>query len=170
MVKVTIEVPGEWLVSKGPRDKAWEASAVCDVSKLSPEIVGKLAMHGLQQKIADAAAGAKTADEADAAMNKAIDSLVAGAWSSRGTGEGIDEETRVSRSVVRSAVKAKFGSKSPEWAKFTGLSDADQNAKLDEWFAANADAFKPAVEQELERRKAAAKAKGKLASSLAISI
>lgn len=170
MNKVTIEVPAEWLVSKGPRDKAWIADAVCDVAKLSSDIVGKLAMHGLQQKIADAAAGAKSADEASAAMNKAIDALVAGAWSSRGTGEGVDEETRVARSVVRSAVKAKFGSKSPDWAKFTGLSDADQNAKLDEWFEANADAFAPAVASELERRKAAAKAKAKLASGLAISL
>lgn len=170
MAKFEIEVTNEWLVSKGPRDKSWEASAVCDVTKLSADIVAKLAMHGLQQKIADAAAGAKTADEADAAMNKAIDALMAGAWSSRGTGEGVDEETRVARSVVRSAVKAKFGSKSPDWAKFTGLSDSEQNAKLDEWFASNEAAFRPAVEQELERRKAAAKAKAKLASGLEISL
>lgn len=170
MAKFEIEVANEWLVSKGPRDKSWEANAVCDVAKLSADIVAKLAMHGLQQKIADAAAGAKNENEASAAMNKAIDALLAGTWSSRGTGEGVDEETRVARSVVRSAVKAKFGSKSPDWAKFTGLSDSEQNAKLDEWFEANRDAFSPAVEQELERRKAAAKAKAKLASGLSISL
>lgn len=170
MAKFEIEVADEWLVSKGPRDKAWSADAVCEVGKLSADIMGKLAMHGLQQKIADAAAGAKNADEAQASMAKAIDALLAGAWSSRGTGEGVDEETRVARSVVRQAVKAKFGSKSPDWAKFTGLADAEQNAKLDEWFKTNEEAFAPAVAQELERRKAAAKAKAKLASGLAISI
>lgn len=170
MAKFSIETPDIWTVTKGPRDKAWEASASCDVSKLDASIVAKLAMHGLQQKIADAAAGAKTADEADASMGKAIEALLAGDWSSRSAGDGVTEETRVARSVVRQAVKAKFGAKSPEWAKFTGLSDADQNAKLDEWFAGNADAFAPAVEKEMERRKAAAKAKAKLADSLDISL
>lgn len=170
MAKFNIETPESWTVKKGPRDKSWQAEASIDVGKLSPEIVATLAMHGLHQKIADAAAGATNADEAQASMAKAIDALLAGTWSSRGSGEGVDEETRVARSVVRQAVKAKFGAKSPEWATFTGLSDSDQNAKLDEWFAANEEAFKPAVAQELELRKAAAKAKAKLASGLNIAI
>lgn len=170
MAKFEIETPDAWTVTKGWRGEETKVDATIDVGKLSAEIVAKLAMHGLQQKIADAAAGAKTVDEADASMNKAIEALLAGDWSSRGSGEGVSEETRVARSVVRQAVKAKFGAKSPEWAKFTGLSDADQNAKLDEWFAGNADAFAPAVEKEMERRKAAAKAKAKLADSLSIDL
>lgn len=170
MAKFSIEVADSWTVTKGWRGSDDKVDATIDVGKLSAEIVGKLAMHGLQQKIADAAAGAKTADEADASMNKAIEALLAGDWSSRGSGEGVGEETRVARSVVRQAVKAKFGAKSESWAKFTGLSDGEQAAKLDEWFEANSEAFAPAVEKELERRKAAAKAKAKLADALDIAL
>lgn len=170
MTKFAIETPETYSVSKGPRDKSWQATCTIDVGKLSAEIMAKLAMHGLHQKIADAAAGSTTQAEAEASMQKAADALLAGEWSSRVAGDGASAETLVARSVVRSAVKAKFGAKSPEWAKFTGLSDAEQAAKLDEWFAANADAFQPAVDAEIKRRADAAKAKAKLGASLAIAL
>jgi len=149
-----------------------------DLSKLSPDIVARLVIHGATQKVADAASGAAklvsdevTIEQAtESLMTKARDALVAGEWSQRSGGGGVDEETRIARIVVRNAIKAKFGSKSPEWAKFTGLSDAEQIAKLDEIRAANADAFQPAIEAELERRRKAAAEKAKLAKGLDIAI
>ena len=85
-------------------------------------------------------------------------------------GGGVDERTRVGRIVVRNAVKAKFGSKSPDWAKFTGLDDAAQVAKLDEWLAANEATFAPAIDAELARRAEAAKAKTGLAKKVTFTI
>src|SRR5690606_24916362 len=93
-----------------------------DLSKLSPDIVARLVIHGATQKVADAASGAAklvsdevTIEQAtESLMTKARDALVAGEWSQRSGGGGVDEETRVARIVVRNAIKAKFGSKSPE--------------------------------------------------------
>lgn len=167
---IKIDLPESHTVTKGPRGGAWTASVTCDVTKLSPEIVARLAMHGLHQKIADAAAGATTLDEANAAMQKAIDAITAGTWTSRTAGEGVDERTRVARSVVHAAVKAKFGAKSPQWATFTGLEPAEQVAKLDAWFAENEATFTPAVDAEIARRAAKRDAKAGLAGAIAIEL
>ena len=164
-----INLDGTHTVTKGPRGGAWKASVAIDLTALSAEIVARLAVHGLQQKVADAASGAETLDEANAAMQKAVDAILAGEWSSRGSGEGVDEFTRIARQLVRSAMKDQFGAKSPEWAAFTGLSDAEQNAKLDANFAANESEIRPLVEERIEsiradrERKAAAAKKVKFA-------
>jgi 5,10-methenyltetrahydromethanopterin hydrogenase len=167
---IKIELPESMTVTKGPRNKSWSASVGVDLSKLSPEMVARLAVHGAHQKIADAASGATTADEATASMQKAADAIIAGTWTSRTAGAGVDEETRVARIVVRNAVKAKFGSKSPEWAKFTGMSDDEQVAKLDSIREANADAFMPAITAEMERRAKAAADRSGLAKSVSIEL
>jgi hypothetical protein len=83
------------------------------------------------QTLQDAYAGAKNTDEALAAFNGKYDKLLNGTIGTRTSGDGADERTRVARSVVRGVVKAKFGAKSTDWATFTGLSDDEQNAKLD---------------------------------------
>jgi hypothetical protein len=169
MRKLSIELPDTITVtSRG-------VSVELDTKVLSAEIIARLAVHGATQKVADAASGAAkmegdVADNTVALMGNAVAALVAGEWSQRTGGAGVDEETRVARSVVRSAVKAKFGSKSPEWAKFTGLTDDEQNAKLDEIRAANADAFQPAIEAEMVRRAEARKAKVGLAGSVEITL
>lgn len=170
MTKHTFMLEGEHTVTKGPRDKSWSASATCDLTKLTTDIVQRLAIHGLQQKIADAAAGATNADEATAAMNKAIDAVIAGDWTSRTSGDGVDERTRVARSVVFAALKAKFGAKSPEWAEFTGRSDEDQRKRLDEIFAENEAVFAPSVDEEIERRRAKAAAKANLAKAVDVKL
>lgn len=150
-------------------------SVTVDVEKLSAEIITKLIVHGLTQKVADAASGAKAiadkesldvGDVTESLMQKAADALLAGEWSSRSAGEAVSEETKVQRLVTRNMVKAKFGAKSPEWAKFTGLSDDEQDAKLDAWFAANAEKLDGSVKDELKRREAARKAKAKLADGV----
>lgn len=118
------------------------------------------------QTLQDAYAGAKSTDEAQGAFNGKLDKLLNGTIGTRGSGDGADERTRVARAIVRSAVKAKFGAKSPEWAKFTGLSDDEQNAKLDEWFAANEAAFGPAVDEKLAELAAARAKKAELAKAV----
>lgn len=171
MQKFSIEMPDTHTATKGPRDKSWEAvSVTVDVAKLSPEIIARLAVHGLQQKLADAASQSKTADEAVAAMNKAADALLAGDWASRVAGSGVDEFTRMARLVVRRAIKAKLGAASPEWKAFIGLADDVQAEKLDANFAKNEAVFKPEVEAEIERRKAEAKARSGLATKVAFDI
>lgn len=122
------------------------------------------------QTLQDAYAGAKSTDEALGAFNTKLDRLLNGTIGTRGTGDGADERTRVARSVVQAAAKAKFGAKSPEWATFTGLSDADQNAKLDAWYDANREAFDPAIDEEMARRAARRDAKNALAGSVEIAM
>lgn len=122
------------------------------------------------QSLQDAYAGAEDADGAITAWTVKRDKLIEGTIGTRGTGDGADERTRVARSVVRRAVKAKFGAKSPEWATFTGLDDAEQNAKLDGWFTANEKAFGPEVDAEMTRRAESAKAKGALAGKVSIEL
>lgn len=120
------------------------------------------------QTLQDAYAGAKSTDEALGAFNGKLDKLLNGTIGTRGTGDGADERTRVARSVVQQAAKAKFGAKSPEWATFTGLDTADQNEKLDAWYEANKDAFDPAIDEEMARRAARRDAKAALAGAVAI--
>lgn len=120
------------------------------------------------QTLQDAYAGAKSTDEALGAFNGKLDKLLNGTIGTRASGDGADERTRVARSVTMAAAKAKFGAKSPEWATFTGLSDDDKNAKLDGWYAANAAAFDPAIDEEMARRAAKRDANKALGASVAI--
>lgn len=122
------------------------------------------------QTLQDAYAGAKSTDEALGAFNGKLDKLLNGTIGTRGSGDGADERTRVARSVVMQAAKAKFGAKSPEWATFTGLDPSDQHAKLDGWYAAHREAFDPAVDEEMERRAAKRAAKVGLAEGVAFTM
>lgn len=138
------------------------------LGELSAEIIAELVMHGLQQKVADAASAAKSvADESGnpvedvtrELMQKAADGLLAGEWTRRTGGGGVSEEVRIARIVTRKLVKDKFGSKSPEWATFTGLELSEQNEKLDAWFAANEKVLAPERDAEMARRAEAEAAK-----------
>jgi hypothetical protein len=167
---IKIELPSSHVVTKGPRDKSWSASVTADVSALSPEIVARLAIHGLHQKIADAAAGATNEAEAVAAMQKAVDAVVAGEWTSRVAGAGVDEETKVARSVTMAVAKTSMGAKSPEWAEFTGLSDEAQAEKLDAWFQEHIEVLGPAAATELADRRAKAARKAEVSKAVKISL
>lgn len=134
--------------------------------KVLPEASVEYLLHFALQSLQDAYAGAKTDAEAKAAWEKKRDALLAGTVGVRGGGDGVTEEVRVQRMITRNMFKAKVGGKSPEWATFTGLSDDEQNAKLDAWYEANAKALGTAVEEELKRREAARKAKAKLAGAV----
>lgn len=138
-------------------------------SELPEASVDHLMVFALQT-LQDAYAGAKSTDEALGAFNGKLDKLLNGTIGTRGSGDGADERTRVARSVTMAAAKAKFGSKSPEWATFTGLSDDERNAKLDGWYAANAAAFDPAIDEEMARRAAKRDANKSLGAAIAIEL
>jgi len=136
-------------------------------------------MYGIGQKLRDAASAASiiakdTGEElitvAQGMLNKALASLEIGEWSHRGTGGGVDPRTAVARSIVRKAIKEKLGSKSSDWAKFTGLSDAEQLDKLDANYEANKELFDPLVDAEIKRREDAAKARTKTAKAIEINL
>jgi hypothetical protein len=173
MTNYTIELPDERVVSM--RNGASVTVKTADVVAL----LANLCEYGIGQKLRDSASAAttvakETGEEVQAVaqgmLDKALASLVSGEWSHRGTGEGVDPRVAIARSIVRRAIKEKVGSKSPQWATFTGLSDADQNAKLDETFANNSALFEPLVDAEIKRRTDANKAKSKAASALSIEL
>lgn len=157
------------------------ARVVVDPSKFSQEIIANLFAYGVKQKLADAASGAakllqdeglakddpgydaKVEAQTLVMMEKALDALLAGEWSTRQAAEGISEYQREARIIMRRIVKEKYGAKSAKWKDFIGLSDADQNAKLDELFAANEAKLASAVNDEIARKRAAREAKQSLA-------
>ena len=173
MTTLSIELPDTFTVAM--RNGASVEIETAKLAGLGAEIFG----YGLGQKVRDAASGAaKVAEEtkeelakvAQGMMNSAVTALLAGEWSHRGEGSGTDPRTLVARSIVRKAIKEKVGGKSAEWAKFTGLSDKDQLAKLDETYTANAALFDPLIDAELKRRADAAKAKKATATKVEFSI
>lgn len=81
---VTIELPDVIVVPLGKKAKFGELSTAA--SALSADIIARLALHGLKQKLNDPL-GAKTlADAAKPGVaGKVLDALVRGEWSARGT-------------------------------------------------------------------------------------
>lgn len=173
MTKFTIELPDTLTVAM--RNGASVDVTTADISALGAELL----TYGIGQKLRDSASAASTQAKetnesvqviAQGMLDAAYKALASGEWSHRGDGTGADPRTLIARSIVRRAIKEKFGSKSPDWAKFTGLSDADQNAKLDETFANNEALFSPLVDAEIKRRADANKAKQKAAGALEINL
>lgn len=117
------------------------------------------------QSLQDAYAGAKNQTEAVAAFEKKRDALIAGTIGVRVGGASVGDETRIGRNLIKQALKAKMGKDSPEWAEFTGLSDADQNTKLDELLAKNREKLAPRIEAEVAALKAERERKAKLAKT-----
>lgn len=173
MTKLTIELPDTLTVAM--RNGASVAIATDSLAGLGAELF----TYGVGQKVRDSASAASTVAKetstevnvvAQGMMDAAVAALVAGEWSHRGEGSGADPRTLVARSIVRRELKIKRGSKSPEWAKFTGLSDKDQLAKIDAVIEANGEALTPHIDAEIKRRADAAKAKAKIGASLNIEL
>ncbi len=120
------------------------------------------------QTLQDAYAGSETADEAKAAWAKKRAKLLDGTIGTRTGGDGADEFTTIARQLVRVGYKAALGAKSSEWATFTGLSDSDQNAKLDELFGKNETAFRPQVDAKIAANKAERERKAKIAATFTL--
>lgn len=120
------------------------------------------------QTLQDAYAGSETADEAKASWAKKRGKLLDGTIGTRTGGDGADEFTTIARQLVRVGYKAALGAKSTEWATFTGLPDADQNAKLDELFGKNETAFRPQVEAKIAANKAERERKAKITATFTL--
>jgi osmotically-inducible protein OsmY len=156
------------------------ASVTVETATLMEAVGPELMAYGVGQKIRDSASGAAKAAEADGSegvmaeaqtmMEACLAGLLAGEWSARGDGGSVDPRVAVARSITRAAIKAKLGKDSPKWAAFTGLSDAEQVAKLDEQYAANESALTDAVDAELERRAKAKAAKAKIVKAVSFNL
>lgn len=151
-------------------------SVTVDMTKLTPAIIGQLVLHGLRQKVADAAASAKKvaeesddpkADPADIGkgmMQAVVDSLEAGQWGTRVAATAVPTETKVRRTVVRELFNAKAGD---EARKAFKEMDAEAQAKhLDALFDKQAEERKAAIMVDVAGRIKAMEAKAKQVAKL----
>lgn len=139
-----------------------------DWAKLPEAAQQKIIAYGVQRIFNDMVGGSERFPTIEDKV-KHVEAQIARFYAgdiSRAHSAAVPTETAIARQLVRAALKAQLGAKSPQWAKFTGLDDDAQAAKLDEVFEKNKAKFEPEVQAELKRREAAAKAKGKLAEKL----
>lgn len=176
MTNVSITLPADYSVeSRG-------VFTTVELGKLSADIIGRLALHGLGQKIGDSAAsamadagfkGMKFADLdeaqqasvralAKAAMDATLEALVKGEWTERKAGESVDPVAMRVRSLVGTWLRANA---KEVWAKnFKDLEAADRGKAIDVFFAGQDDNTRAAFEAEASAQlKAEAKAKAKAA-------
>lgn len=175
METIKIELPDTHVITS--RDRNVQVA----IGDLRPEIIAKLALHGLTQKVADSAASAladagfegmsfKDLDEADkdkvrdaatAAMNATIDSLVKGEWSERRAAQAVDPVTKRIRVILGDWLRA---TGKEAWAPFKALEGDARAEALDQFFADQDDATQAAVKEQAETELAAeAKQKAKIA-------
>lgn len=88
----------------------------------------------------------------------------------RAAASGVSTEQSIARQEARRLVKAKYGAKSPEWAAFTGLEEAEQAAKLDELVEKNRAHFDKFVAAEMKARREAAEKRAKAGEELALDL
>jgi hypothetical protein len=109
-------------------------SMTVDPSKLPASIVAELVMHGIVQKVGDAAAGKDGTDAKDA-MAAVWERLANGEWTGRKPGGASDPHgayRKHIRDIMRPAVKAKHGKANIELIdqEFDGLADDKQMAVI----------------------------------------
>lgn len=172
---MNINLPATHVVTS--RDRNVEV----DISKLSAEIIARLALHGLTQKVADSAASAladagfeglsfkdladagkdKVRDAAQAAMVATIEALVKGEWTERKAAAAVDPVVARIRKLLGEVLR---GTQAAVWkAKFKDLEAAERATALDAFFAAQDDATQAAFKQQATEELAAeAKQKAKL--------
>jgi hypothetical protein len=108
-----------------------------DITKLRADTIAQLVLHGLTQKIGDAAAG-KKGDDALAAMQQVMDQLIAGNWTVRKAGTaGRDALARMmiakARPMLKKHVDGYAGMTAAEkddaiWELIEGLLPAQRDA------------------------------------------
>ena len=100
-MEIQINLPAMATVSRAGHDVEF------DLTKLNAETIAQLVLHGLTQKVGDAAAG-KAGDEALAAMQKVMDQLHEGSWTMRrsGGGSGRNALDRMMISKARGMLKS----------------------------------------------------------------
>ena len=141
------------------------AAVTIDITELSPELIGQLALHGLRQKVADAAAGAKKVSEAEGEtrnktdiafdlMSKVKVNLESGTWgATRGESSGGDGLSDLQRMIVEVATTL---IKAADWkAKIAGWADMSTvERRAAKWTLLDGNASMPQLEAEAKRRMA----------------
>lgn len=165
MTKFNIELPETFdIASRGK-------SVTADLTKFSPEIIANLALHGLRQKVADAAASATKAAEGtdmDAAsmgkimMQKVVDALTAGEWTQRVAGDGASAETRMRRTVLGEMIRKTEAGKAA-WK----ANEENRDQFLDKVFDKQSEAKQAAIMELVAERIAEAQRKADQAKELA---
>lgn len=122
------------------------------------------------QSMQDAYAGADSLSAAIGAFEKKRDAIITGTLGARGYGDGVSHFQTIARRIVRGLFKAKYGAKSAEWAEFTALSDAQQNATLDGKYMANEEKLEPVVRAEVARLAEEARAKAAITAGVDVDL
>lgn len=170
-MKITIELPALLAITSR------EQSVNLAVDKLSADIIARAVLHGLTQKVADAAAGAKrlaeesenmTVEEATVSlMQGVVDTLEGGSWGrERGAASGLSERDRMARSIVGDWFRTTYAKGTPERDKYNDADSVGRYAIIDKIWADNADAFGPAVDEALEAEKRKRAGLAKIAVSI----
>lgn len=136
--------------------------------KFPAHVQEKIIAYGCQRIFNDMVGGAErfpTVEKKVAHVKEKIEAFLNGDVG-RGSGTGVSSETAIGRQLVRAALKAKHGAKSETWAKFTGLSDDEQAAKLDAVLEKNKEAFAAEIAAEMKRRAEAAAKRAKAVEKL----
>ena len=109
-------------VTLGKRSGETKVIAV-DWEKMPDTAKEKIIAYGVQRVFNDMVGGSdSTLEDKVKDVEAAVARFYAGDIG-RKAAEGVSAEVSIGRSLVRQALKAKYGAKSPEWATFTGLSD-----------------------------------------------
>lgn len=139
-----------------------------DVAKLDADMIVKLALHGLTQKVADAAAGAKKAAGEDASdeliaevgynlMEAVARRLESGDWGAeRGSGATADPLDKWRLAVMRDIMKTPNGAELKK--KYDAIPSEDQSARR-ELLLEVAGKNAAIVDKEAEKRRDASKVK-----------
>lgn len=133
-------------------------SFVVELDKIDAAMRERLFLHGLTQKIGDAAANAGKASAeagvtpevwAQSAMAKVADALYSGQWGrERGAATGLTREERIRESIIRAAIK-----RGKDWPAFKIKDEAGQSADIDLFYAAHRKLIDQAVKARLESEK-----------------
>jgi len=142
------------------------ATVTIDIGALSPGMIEQLVLHGLRQKVADAAAGAKKVSEAEDEtrskldiafdlMSKVKQNLESGTWGATrgegGAGDGLTDLQRMIVEVATGLIKAAdWKAKIEGWA---GMTTAERRAA--KWTILQGNKALPKLEEEAKRRMAA---------------
>lgn len=140
-----------------------EQNVTIDLTKLNAETIAQLVLHGLTQKIGDAAAG-KKGDEALASMQKVMDQLLAGDWTARrGGGASRSALDRMMIAKARPALKSHV-----EGYKDLSAGEKDDAIweLIEALLPAQRDAIKLAAERQIARDKEEADMLGDLSINL----
>lgn len=170
-MEYTIELPDMLEVTS--RDQ----TVTLDVKKLGESLIAKAVLHGLTQKVSDAAAGAKRmADDSDdmtveqatvSLMTAIVETLEGGSWGrERGAGSGLSARDRMARKIVGDWFRNSYAKGTPERDKYNDEDGAGRYAIIDKIWADNEGAFGPAVDEAIAAEAAKKDALGDIAIKL----